>query len=348
MAGVMVDGFVHRPGGHCGSSAMRDVLRFYGHDLSEEMVFGLGSGIGFLYYEDLSRVPPVYIGGRIMHMENVLCENLGIELEVVSGLAPAEAWAAVREMIDENLPVVVHVDVYDLDYLGAKRHFSQHRIVIAGYDEEKGVAYVSDNDREELQELPLESLSRARSSVSMPQPADNAFYRLKVPGRLPPLETVIPKAVKIVIENNLGMQAENATFKHKGATVSLGLAGLEKFSSSLTNLLPDCDEKTIAVQCKNIYVTVEKGGTGYGGHFRRLYGRFLVESSKILGSRDLEEIGKQFISIGDDWTVFALICKENSGNGPSVLRELQPLANELHRREREAFTKLEAAIKPND
>ncbi|MFZ5530271.1 MAG: BtrH N-terminal domain-containing protein, partial [Pseudomonadota bacterium] len=34
----------HRPGRHCGSSAIRDLLEFHGTTLTEAMCFGLGSG----------------------------------------------------------------------------------------------------------------------------------------------------------------------------------------------------------------------------------------------------------------------------------------------------------------
>src|SRR5450756_3094875 len=42
--------YPHGPGGHCSSTALRDLLKFYGHDFTEDMVFGLGAGIGFIYF----------------------------------------------------------------------------------------------------------------------------------------------------------------------------------------------------------------------------------------------------------------------------------------------------------
>ena len=39
----------HRPGRHCGSSAIRDLLEFHGTTLTEAMCFGLGSGLGITY-----------------------------------------------------------------------------------------------------------------------------------------------------------------------------------------------------------------------------------------------------------------------------------------------------------
>lgn len=339
MSQVMIEGFVHRPGGHCGSSAMRDVFKFHGYDLTEEMVFGLGSGIGFVYYDSPLYEPPVGIGGRIFDMEMVLCANLGIELEVVSGLDSPEAWSKVKELVADNKPTVVIVDVRHLDYLNAKRPFSQHRILVVGYDEDKGVSYVSDNDRDEIQELPLESLARARSSKGPPQPADNAFFIIKMPEKLPPVETVIPGAVKVAVER-MTLPPEKASFEHDGIHVSFGLTGLNIFSSKTGEWPEIMDETTISRICKNIYVSAEKGGTGYGGNFRRLYGRFLVEASGLLKNGFLEKVGREFISIGDRWTDLSMTCKEKSGAGAEALREIEPIALEIYEREKEEFNKL--------
>lgn len=340
MSKVLVEGFVHRPGGHCGSSAMRDILSFYGLDLSEEMVFGLGSGIGFLYYDDPSMVPPILLGGRSWDMEQVLCKNLEIGLEVKSGLGEKEAWSAVKGMIDDNKPAIVHVDVYHLDYLRAKRHFSQHRILVVGYDEDAGIAFVSDNDRDEIQELPLESLARARSSIGIPIPADNAYYVLTMPEKFPALDKVIPGAIRHTVNSNMLVSPEKASFEHNGVHVAVGLAGLEIFASGITGWTQVMDEDAIGFVCKNIYVSAEKGGTGYGGNFRRLYGRFLIESADILGRAVLRDIGGELISIGDRWTDLAMTCKDKSGSGEAVVKDISPIAKDIYEREMEAFKML--------
>ncbi|MBN2168614.1 MAG: BtrH N-terminal domain-containing protein [Actinobacteria bacterium] len=343
MAKVIIEGFVHRPGGHCGSSAMRDVLNFHGLDLTEDMVFGLGAGIGFMYYDNPSWVPPIFIGGRQWGMEKSLCKNLGIGLEVVTGLDSEEAWSAVKELVSDNKPTVVHVDVVYLDYLKAKRHFSQHRILVVGYDEEAGIAYVSDNDRDEIQELPLASLARARSYNGPPIPAGNAFYRLTIPVRFPSIETVIPGAVRDAVRENMLVPPEKASFDHRGAQISIGLAGLERFAAGIGKWTTVMDDETIGLVCKNIYVSAEKGGTGYGGNFRRMYGRFLVESAGVLGPEVLGKIGRELISIGDRWSELSLACKEKSGAGAGVVKEIDPIIQEIYEREKQAFEELNKA-----
>ena len=341
MATVRIEEFPHRPGGHCSSTALRDLLGFYGHHLTEEMVFGLGVGIGFVYYHHPDMEPPVYIGGRVFNLEEHLCKHLGIGMEVVSGLDAGESWLAVKEMLDQGVPVMVHADVYYLDYLRAKRHFSGHRIVLVGYDETKGVAFVADNDRDSIQECTLTNLARARSAAFLPQPADNAFYRFRVPDGLTPLTQAIPPAITKAVKYNIHLSPDRASFTYNGAQVVRGVQGLERFASAMTGWPDDIDRETLSLLCKNIYVSAEKGGTGYGGNFRRIYGRFLRESAGVLSSPQLSLAGDEFIAIGDKWTDLSLTFKDLSGDGRRAVLLAEPIAKEIYYRERGAFAALE-------
>jgi len=343
LARVFIEQFEHRPGGHCSSTALRDLLKFNGHDLSEDMVFGLGAGVAFVYYANQNMVPPVYIGGRISNLEQHLCKNLGIGVELVSGLSDQESWRAIKEMLDSGTPVVVHADVYYLDYLRAKRHFSAHRIVLLGYDEEKGVAFVGDNDRDEVQECTLANLAKARSSAFLPQPADNAFYKFEMPAALTPLEEAIPSAIAEVVKYNIHIPPERARYGRNGDKIVKGIDGLREFVKELPGWPGSMNQETLSLLCKSIYVNAEKGGTGYGGFFRRIYGRFLKEASGFIGGPDLDKLGDEFIAIGDLWTRLSLTFKDLSGDGSEAVERAQPIALEIQAREERVYVDLEEA-----
>jgi len=82
MSGV-VDGFVHRPGVHCDSTSLRDIFEFHNYILSEPMIFGLGSGLGFLYWKD-KRMPFPFVGGRInlLDLTKNLCNNMNVKVNI--------------------------------------------------------------------------------------------------------------------------------------------------------------------------------------------------------------------------------------------------------------------------
>lgn len=341
MARVILN-FPHRPGGHCSSTALRDILRFYGHDLTEEMVFGIGVGLGFVYYTNARMNPPVYVGGRIFNLEEHLTRHLGIEMEVVSGIDDERAWLEVKAMIDSGIPVMVHADVHYLDYLRAKIHFSGHRIVIVGYDEERGIAYIADNDRDEIQECSLESLRKARSASFLPQPADNTYYRFKIPDKLKPLREAIIPAIDKVVKYNLRLPAEKAVMSLDGAFMVRGIEGVRYLAEAMNYWPDEYEREKLVLLCKNIYVTAEKGGTGYGGNFRRIYGRFLLEASEIFRETRLKDIGNHFIYIGNEWTKMCMIFKEHSSEPERAIKLAQPIASRIYYEERSALEAIES------
>ena len=59
-----VPGYVHTPGNHCGSTALRNLLAFHGVEISEEMAFGLGAGAGLYYLALDDTSPSRWFNGR--------------------------------------------------------------------------------------------------------------------------------------------------------------------------------------------------------------------------------------------------------------------------------------------
>jgi hypothetical protein len=145
----MVNGFVHRPGFHCESTAVRDVLEFCGLKISEYMAFGLDCTFGFEYLRKKFLYPPFYINRKICTFPNTLPKFLGINIEKKTADNATEAWNYAKELIDRGLPVPTLVDMYYLDYMQIPKepwnHFGNHLIVLVGYDEEKGEAYIANS-----------------------------------------------------------------------------------------------------------------------------------------------------------------------------------------------------------
>jgi hypothetical protein len=56
------DGFVSLKTHHCVTGSMRNLYAFNKHDLSEEMLLGLGEGVGFMYWHAKGQLP--FMGGR--------------------------------------------------------------------------------------------------------------------------------------------------------------------------------------------------------------------------------------------------------------------------------------------
>jgi len=313
----MVKGFVHRPGLHCGSSSLRDVLEFHGHKFSEDIVFGLDCGLGFAYWPAKGAVPPIFVGGRGSRGIGDMCRILGIRWEKKTTTSAKKAWQAVKELIDNDVPVMLQVDMFYLDYFrGATGHFGGHGIVLAGYDEERGEAYVTDVRNKKIDAkrredglfvTSLESLAEARSSKFKPFPPRNAWFTFFFPKELVPLEKAIKTAIRSNAKRFLNPPIRN-----------LGIKGIRYFSNQVIKW-PNIIRGTIydPIQFKaqipmlklNLflaYAFIEEAGTG-GGLFRRMYSRFLTEAGQILDVEILEEASSLMTRSADIWREIANI-----------------------------------------
>jgi hypothetical protein len=149
-----VEGFVHRTGVHCESSAIRDLLEYHGLRLSEEMVFGLDCTFGFIYWKQKSATPPFHVGGKIRKFPHALPGLLGIRVERKTSGSPKRAWQSARDMLNRDIPVLIFADMYYLAYMRVPKepwnHFGGHMVLLAGYDEAKDEAYVADTHFRDL------------------------------------------------------------------------------------------------------------------------------------------------------------------------------------------------------
>lgn len=347
----MVKGFVHKPGVHCGSTSLRDVFEFHGHKFSEEMVFGLNCGLGFVYWPMKGVIPSIFIGGLGSKGIEDICRILGIKWEKKTTTSTKKAWQTVKELIDNDVPVMLQVDMFYLDYWRDKTgHFGGHAIVLAGYDEERGEAYVTDvhNEKTEAKRrkdglfvTSLESLAEARRSTFKPFPPRNAWVTFAFPKELVPLKKAIKTAHKTNAERFL-----NPPIK------ILGVKGIRHFAKQVIKW-PDIIHGTVydPIQFKievpmlklNLflaYAFIEEAGTG-GGLFRRIYSRFLREAGHILHAEILGEASDLMMKSADIWTEIANILltasEAQQDKVKDILAKAQPKITECAEIEEKAF-----------
>lgn len=317
-----VPGYVHRPGVHCGSSAMRNLLAFRGIILSEPMCFGLGSGAGFLYVPAIPVPPGVAFHGRIMEMERALCEALAIPFPERTEEDGAAGWDGARGAVLGGHPVLISTDLVHLDYFGTTTHFPGHRVVLFGFDDEEGVAFLSDSERGEPQKVSLASLATARSSSVPPYPMENRWCVVAPEGKLRPLPDAVPLA--------LGKNAREMLSPPPGSAA--GVSGMR----TLAEEIPRWPGRTAdaAFAARFGYQVIEKRGTG-GGFFRRLYARYLDESALHYPPLDGSALAGRMESLADGWTEIAGALKDVSetGDARGFLRARELLLRQADREE---------------
>jgi hypothetical protein len=258
-----VPGYVHRPGNHCGSTALRNLLAFHGIELSEEMAFGLGAGACFYYLTLEDSSPSHWFNGRTARLEESFRDLTGAALEMRTFAAgDEEAWEAARAEVDAGNPALLLTDIYHLDHYGNSAHFPGHAVVLAGYDADD--ALLSDTGFEELQATRLENLARARHSGHPAYPLEGHMFTVGAAVDRAALLAAAPRAIaaaaKEMVEPTWGEFA--------------GLPAVERLAveaGSWPEVAPDWE------WCARFaYQVIERRGTG-GGAFRLMYSRFLEE-----------------------------------------------------------------------
>ena len=143
----VIERFTPYTGQHCETTAIGNLLQHAGVHLSEPMLFGLGQGLGFIYWDSKAMDFP-FIGGRIK--PDVLtanldaCLDLNINIQETSSVD--KAWQNVQRHIEQGTPVGLKLDSYYLDYFTNNVHFAGHYAVLYGFDDE--YAYMADTEQQ--------------------------------------------------------------------------------------------------------------------------------------------------------------------------------------------------------
>jgi hypothetical protein len=304
---VMVPGYRHVPGHHCGSTALRNLLAFHGVEISEEMAFGLGAGACFYYVVQDGHSPSRFTNGRAARLEENFLELTGTPLRLRTDGDPEGSWRIAKEAVDEGRPVLVLTDLYYLDHYGRSAHFPGHAVVLAGYDEE--LAWLSDTAFEDLQTTSLESLREARHSQQPIFPLEGHAIDL-------PQGTALSRD-DLVAHAPKAIERTAATMVQPPLGEFEGLPALRRLAAEVG----DWPEATEDWQwcARFLYQVIERRGTG-GGNFRRMYSRFLEEAGYDESALAHEA--------AEDWTRLAEAARDASNSDQPDPAQWQTIRSE--------------------
>ncbi|MGW7278550.1 BtrH N-terminal domain-containing protein [Streptomyces sp. NPDC054844] len=323
---TMVEGIDARGMRHCETTALGVLLRHEGLDLSEPMLFGLGSGLSFVYWDSKGMNFP-FLGGRVKPFEltRSLAAVLGLELLVGETSSPRKAWQNAAAPIDAGRPVGLQLDSYHLDYFSTKVHFGGHIVAMYGYDEQD--AYLVDTAPQGgAVSTSLAGLARARAERG-PMTAKHRSFTITVPRNLTsPRERIIP-AIKTCADAFLNPPIAN-----------LGHRGIEKTAGQVPKWLRRSDDPR--EDLPQAALLMERAGTG-GALFRNLYRDFLAECAQLIDSSHLRTGHTLYTEAASLWTqVAALVAAAGESGDARNLMQAGSLLRELSRVERDAMQEL--------
>lgn len=289
--------FQHFTTQHCVTGSLRHIYEFNGFPIREEMLLGLGAGVGFVYWHTRGTQP--FLGGRANTgrpgeegLEKAAGRRTGVKVEIHRTGSAAKAEKALLAQLAACQPVMLVLDMGYLPYFdfgGQEYHFGYHVVVACGYDPQTSQVLIADRDMD-LHPISLAELALARGSRYQPFPPRHGWYGFDFSGAHPPEPDEICQAILECAHGMLEPPISN-----------LGVRGVRKASQRIREWPGILSEQDIRATCINSAIMIdERGGTG-GGLFRYIYGRFLEEAAGITGLAGLRAIGRQMQEIGDCW-----------------------------------------------
>lgn len=331
---TIVDAIATTGGVHCETTTLGVLIGHAGLELSEPMLFGLGGGLSFIYWDSKQQQLP-FLGGRVkpFALTRNLSERLGLELRTQETTSASKAWGQVRTWIDQGIPVGLQLDSHDLEYFGSRVHFAGHVVAMYGYDDER--AYLVDTAQQGgAVSTSLESLARARAARG-PMSARHRSFTVEVPAAAGKPERVVSGIISAI-------SACAAEFLTPPIS-NLGGRGIRTAAIRMRSWFDRVEEpaRDLAV----IAMLMERAGTG-GALFRNLYRDFLTECLELLEgtpNADLAQQGRDlFAESALLWTrVAELIEKAGAAGNQEHLDEASRLLGDIAAIETSAMTALQ-------
>ena len=278
---------------HCVTGSMRHIYVYNDHDVSEDMLLGIGGGVSFSYWHFKGQPP--FMGGRggfKPSMEEVTGRRTGVAIEPHTTTSVRKARQTLLETLDAGQPVMIQCDMGFLPYFdfgGEEYHFGGHAVVICGYDPATERVLVADRDAE-LHEISMADLAKARGSTHKPFPPKNRWYSFDFSEKRQPTAAEVRQAI-----------ADQAQPMLEPPISNIGIKGIRKAARLVPKWSDSMDVEALRWALFNAYIFIcPVGGTG-GGSFRYMFSRFLREAAEIVGDARLDESAGEFWRIGDQW-----------------------------------------------
>lgn len=304
--------YEHFGGLHPETGALRNILNFHGavapdteSPFTEEMLLGIGGGIGVAYFVyHFNNQPRLFMNLRYLTETHegflqTICARLEATASIRGTGSQKLAEANVKQALASDHPPIAWLDLSKTPYCFQPSYLAGYfpdTVVICYFDEIEQ-SYLIDNRSQVPLRLGNEMLSMARASIRSQK---NRTMVVQPPTRQKSLKTAIEAGIQLCCSRMISPRIGN-----------LGLKGLLKWTEMLGNTRArDGWVQTfrpgshLYQALTGTYHAIEGGGTG-GSAFRSMYTRFLLEAQQILGNQSLGDIALQYHGIASMWTALA-------------------------------------------
>ena len=327
--------FEHHITAHCENGVASNLLKNKGLPISEPMVFGIGSGLFYVYlpFLKVNHAPGLSYRPAPGWIFNRLAKRLGIKIKRQKFSDKRKAQSVLDDNLKNNIPSGLQVGVYHLPYFPEdyRFHFNAHNLVV--YGKEGDEYLISDPTMEDVHRLTTAELEKVRFAKGVLAPKGHIYYPLYIPEHID-WEGAITKAIKKTCNDMLA------------PVPIIGVRGMRMVARAIRKW-----PNKVGVKKANYYLAQmvrmqEEIGTG-GGGFRYIYSAFLQEAGKKIKNESLVALAEEMTAIGDLWRDFAVeasrVYKKRS-NQEDVYTKLSNDLLQLADLEEAFFKKLKKSV----
>ncbi|MGD0021543.1 MAG: BtrH N-terminal domain-containing protein [Smithellaceae bacterium] len=288
--------FVHHHSAHCESGVTSALFRDKGVEISEAMIFGIGSGIffGHLPFVKWVGLPISTFRSQPGAVFRKAANRLGGKFVTKRFRNQQKGMDELRRVLKEGQIVGLTTNIYWLSYFPNRFRFqfNGHNIIIL-HEIENGFR-VSDPVLDHPVDCLTEDLVRARFAHGPLEPHGFMYYPKFIPLN-PDFRSACIRGMKDTC--NMMLRIPLPIF---------GIRGIRFLAKRIIKSPDTLGFNEACRQLANIVRMQEEVGTG-GAGFRFMYAAFLQEAADLFGSDELALLSQEMTAIGDLWREFAVV-----------------------------------------
>jgi hypothetical protein len=320
--------FKHHQAAHCENGVTSNLLRHNDIELSEPMVFGIGSGLFFSYmpFLKLNNLPVISFRPWPGKIFKRITKRLGLTVQLDKFKDQAESMKALDRNLQKGIPTGCIVGVFHLSYFPQvfRFHFNAHNIVVVG--KENGEYLVSDPIMPGIERLSYNDLLRVRFAKGTVFTPQGRMYSILGNSSDYKLRDAIVKGIHQVCKDMLEIPVP-----------FFGVKGIRLLARKMRKWPKKLGDKKASLYMGQVVRMLEEIGTG-GAGFRFMYGAFLQEAAHELNQPWLNDMSKEMTLAGDRWREFGMIAgrifKNRAGQEDSYIAASEILFDIADREEK--------------
>lgn len=332
--------FEHRQSAHCENGVTAGLFSYNGIEMTEPLVFGLGSGLFFAHmpFMKLSGIPVTGFRPLPGIIFTRAAKRLGIKMKIKTYRDEAKAMADLDANLEKGIPTGCVVGVFHLTYFPApyRFHFNAHNLVVFGKEEDRYL--ISDPVMETINSLTHHELKKVRFAKGTAPPKGKMYWPVHVPKQIN-LEKALVKGIR---KTCYDMTEIPLPF--------FGAKGIKYLAGQVRKWPKKLGAKKANLYLGQVVRMQEEIGTG-GAGFRFLYAAFLQQCSKIFGDERFKTYSLRMTEIGDLWREFAVEASrvvKNRSHGAHDFESVAAMLDNLSALEQQLFTDLYKTAKELD